>query len=163
LYAIGSLGKMGSMKAIPYITEFIHYPKDDVKCSALYALSKIGDSSLIPVFLDALKDRSWSAKSYAMSALIKHGDESVIPPIIERVKAMLSKKRKRQAFTIDHKPDFCEPIEFLNKFLANDNEIQELFHFIKSKKWGYLFEEEQEWLMKHIAFFEIEEPQRSGK
>ncbi|PGM49019.1 HEAT repeat domain-containing protein [Bacillus sp. AFS053548] len=136
-YAISVLVEFGTYKAIPHFLNLLGHPKGDVKCSALLALNKLGDDSLLPTFLEALKDRSVEVKGCAMIGINKHGNETAIKPVIERIKNILKRKRELD------RGDLILALEFLIRYEDGNEEIYKLFHWIKTKKWDYLFESEK--------------------
>lgn len=93
IYANASLGECGTRVAIPALAAQVHHPKDDVKCSAIYALARLGGPAELGIFLDALADRSPAAKSYAMAAITQHGTGQAIGPICDRVRVILRRRR----------------------------------------------------------------------
>lgn len=139
-YANAALSEIGTNKAIPHLIDLLRHPIGDVKCSALWALNELGDASLLPTFLEALQDRSVAVKGYALLGISKHGNETAIKPVIERIKTMLKRKRKVES------DDLILALGFLIRFEEDYKEIVELFDWIKSKKWDFLFDTEKEWI-----------------
>ena len=82
-----------------------------------------------------------------MSALNRHGDESVIMPVYERIKKILARKR-----TVEQLPksELMEGMELLKKLGSNNENVMELFKWIKTKKWHYLFDQEKNWLESNL-------------
>ena len=144
-YAIRTLNNLKATGSIPYLIPLMKHPKDDVKCSTLYFLNKFGDSALLPVFIEAMRDRSPAVKSYALSAIRNHGDETAVDPVYQRVKTALKRKRK-----INYN-ELVPAFEFLNRYREKYNHIQELFEWIISKKWDYLFDEEKDMVKKIVT------------
>lgn len=143
-YAIGSLCDLGATSSVPYLLPLMKHPKGEVRRSALSALDQLGDSTFLPLFIEAMKDRSPSVKYYALLAIQKHGDETAIDSVYQRVKTML--KRMRSIKSDELVPAF----EFLNRYREKYNHIQELFEWIISKKWDYLFDEEKDMVKKIV-------------
>ncbi|MEF3354905.1 HEAT repeat domain-containing protein [Paenibacillus sp. GYB006] len=144
-YAIGSLCDLRATSSVPYLLPLLKHPKGEVRCSALSALDQLGDSTFLPVFIEALKDRSPAVKSFALLAIQNHGDETAIDSVYQRVKTML--KRMRSIKSDELVPAF----EFLNRYREKYNHIQELFEWIISKKWDYLFDEEKDKVKKIVT------------
>lgn len=143
-YANSVLSRIGSNKAIPHLINLLGHSKGDVKCSALWALNELGNTSLLPIFLEALQERSVAVKGYALLAINRHGNETAIKPVIERIKTILIRKRTVES------DDLILGLGFLIRFVGDYEEIQELFDWIKSKKWEFLFDTEKEWIMKNF-------------
>jgi HEAT repeat protein len=143
-YANSVLSNIGTNKSIPHLINLLGHPNGDVKCSAIGALEEIGDASLLPVFLKALQNRSVAVKGYAMLAIKKHGDETAIVPVIERIKTILKRKR------IIESDELIDGLEILILFEREYAEIQELFNWIKFKKWDFLFLTEKKWIEENI-------------
>jgi HEAT repeat protein len=143
-YAICSLCDMSATKSIPYLLPLVKHTKADVRRAAIGALDELGDSSFLPFFIEAMEDRSPSVKYYALLALLNHGDETTIEVVYKRVKTFLSRKRKIES------DELVPAFEFLNRYKEHHKKIQELFEWIKSKKWDYLFDEEKDWYKKNI-------------
>jgi len=143
-YAIGSLCEIGATQSIPYLLPLVKHTKGDVRRAALGALDKLGDSSFLPLFIEAMEDRSPSVKYYALLALQNHGDETVIDVVYKRVKTVLSRKRKIES------DELVPAFEFLNQYKEQHKKIQELFEWIKTKKWDNLSDEEKDSYKKSI-------------
>lgn len=143
-YANSALSEIGSNKVIPHLINLLGHPKVDVKCSALWALNELGNTSLLPIFLEALQGHPFAVKGYAMLAINRHGDETAINPVIERIKTIL--KRKRTVET----DELILGLELLIRFEKEYQEIQELFNWIKLKKWDFLFDMEKKWIDENI-------------
>lgn len=144
-YAIGSLCDLGATRSVPYLLPLMKHPKGEVRRSALSALDQLGDSTFLPLFIEAMKDRSPAVKYYALLAIQNHGDETAIDSVYQRVKTML--KRMRSIESNELVPAF----EFLNRYREKYNHIQELFEWIISKKWDYLFDEEKDMVKKIVT------------
>lgn len=143
-YASGSLSDIGTIKSIPHLIRLLERAKGDAKCVTLYALEVLGDSTLLPIFIEAMQDRSSAVKSYALSGLLKYGDETAIDVVYKRVKTILTRKRKIKS------DELVPAFEFLNRYKENHKRIQQLFEWIQSKKWDYLFDEEKDWYINNI-------------
>lgn len=143
-YANSALSEIGSDKAIPHLINLLGHSKADVKCSALWALKELGDTSLLPIFLEAIQGHSFAVKGYAMLAINRHGDETAINPVIERIKTILKRKR-----TIES-DELIVGLELLIRLEKEHQEIQDLFNWIKFKKWDFLFDSEKKWVNENI-------------
>lgn len=143
-YANAALSKIGTKQAVPYLINLLKHPKSNVICSALWALKELGDTSLLPVFLDVLSNRSPEVKTYAMLCINKHGNETAINPVIERVKFLLKRKRNIE------RNDLILALEFISGFVDEHEEIYNLFDWIKTKKWDFLFNFEKDWITSKI-------------
>ncbi|XEC95981.1 HEAT repeat domain-containing protein [Paenibacillus tarimensis] len=143
-YANSVLSEIGSNKAIPHLINLLGHSKVDVKCSALWALNELGNTLLLPIFLEALRGRSSAVKGYAMLAINRHGDETAINPVIERIKTMLKRKRTVES------DELILGLELLIRFQKEDQEIHELFDWIKLKKGDFLFDTEKKWVNENI-------------
>lgn len=143
-YAIGSLCEIVATRSIPYLLPLVKHTKGDVRRAALSAIDELGDSSFLPLFIEAMEDRSPSVKYYALLALQNHGDETAIDVVYKRVKTVLSRKRKIES------DELVPAFEFLNRYREQYKKIQELFEWIKSKKWDYLYDEEKDSYKKSI-------------
>ncbi|USK68530.1 HEAT repeat domain-containing protein [Peribacillus asahii] len=143
-YASGSLSDIGTIKSIPHLIRLLERAKGDAKCVTLYALEVLGDPMLLPIFMEAMQDRSPTVKSYALSGLLKYGDETAIDVVYKRVKTVLTRKRKIES------DELALAFEFLNRYKKEQKRIQQLFEWIQSKKWGYLFDEEKDWYRNNI-------------
>ncbi|MFD0048384.1 HEAT repeat domain-containing protein [Actinomycetes bacterium NPDC127524] len=139
-YANSALSEIGTNKAVPHLINLLRHSKGDVKCTALWALNELGDASLLPTFIEALQDRSVAVKAYAVLGINRHGNETAIKPVIERIKTMLKRKR------IVESDDLINALGFLIRFEKDYEEIVELFDWIKSKKWDFLFYAEKKWI-----------------
>lgn len=143
-YATFVLNEMGTKKSIPYLIKLVEKSKGETKSCVIGTLSELGDNTLLPIFLTALQDRSPHVKSIAMSAIAKHGDESAVQPIVHRVKNMLKRERIIQS------DDLLVAFNFLKLFKNSNKEIDDLFSWLKTKKWNFLFEDEKHWLNENI-------------
>lgn len=128
-YALGSLWRFESTKAIPYIIPLIKHPIGEVRCSAIIAINELGDSSYLPLFIEAMTDRSPRVKYSALVALQNHGDESAIDVVYKRIKMILSRKRKIVS------EELVIAFEFLKRYKEEYLKIQELL-LDKVKKMG---------------------------
>ena len=75
-----------------------------------------------------------------MLGIARHGNETAIKPVIERIKTMLKRKRNIES------DDLILALGFLIRFEEDYEEIHELFDWIKSKKWEFIFDTEKEWI-----------------
>ncbi len=82
-----------------------------------------------------------------MLGINRHGNETAIKPVIERIKTMLKRKRNVES------DDLILAHGFFIRFEEDNEEINELFDWIKSKKWDFLFDIEKEWIINNITHY----------
>ncbi|MGX2962024.1 hypothetical protein JNUCC23_22735 (plasmid) [Peribacillus sp. JNUCC 23] len=82
-----------------------------------------------------------------MLGINRHGNETAIKPVIERIKTMLKRKRNVES------DDLILAHGFFIRFEEDNEEINELFDWIKSKKWDFLFDIEKEWIINNIPHY----------
>ncbi len=140
-FANAALSRVGSKAAIPALTELIHDPVDDVKCSAINALGVLGDSSLTPVYLDALSDRSSTAKWYAMGAIHQNGDQRAIGPVVARLRVILARERMRVVMPWT---EVMYALDFLRRWNM-DARSQEAIDWVRAGRLGRLQDDERTW------------------
>ncbi|MGM7681134.1 HEAT repeat domain-containing protein [Cytobacillus sp. Hm23] len=136
-------------RAIPLIQPLLYHKSGDVKTCSIGALAQLGGESQVPLFIELLeKSKSRYVKETLTHTLAEIGDERGIIPVCNRLKKVASRQRVVESYP----SEITIGIAFLHPFYDQYNEIQSLYVYIK-KKWNHLFEEEQEWLQKHVPFF----------
>jgi len=141
-WANAALGRVGSKAAIPALSALIHHQIEDVKGSAIAALGAIGDASLTPTYLDALSDRSWVAKWAAMGAIARNADERAVEPVSQRVRAILSRERKRD---LGGTTEVMYALEFLDRWSSSNPVAAETIEWVRTSALGRLLKEERTW------------------
>lgn len=140
-YSLGSLYGVGTIRSLPLLTQLFDQLKGESKAQVLGLLSKLGGAAYQCYFLKAISDRSPIVKWAAIEVIKKHGNEEAITPVLQRVKAILTKVRKVEQ---SPKSELIEGLEFLNKYRRDNDAINNLFEWIRSKKMDFLFEMEKE-------------------
>lgn len=85
-------------------------------------------------------------KMTALYGVIKFGDATVIPAISNRVKQLVSKRRKIQMNTEDNKTELIIAMEFLERYMDTSDEPEKLLNLIATTKFDFLWENEREWV-----------------
>jgi HEAT repeat protein len=139
-YINATLGKIGSRKSIPYLSEMAGHREEDVAASAIAALSEIGSSDELPIFLQSLSRGRRVVRWCAMAAISRHGDESAIGPVVGRVKQILKRKRKQEQRP---RSELGYALEFLCRMRRHDARIDGLFAWVLGESKDMLFETER--------------------
>jgi hypothetical protein len=147
VYINASLGQVGSIKSIPYLSEMTRHKKEDVATSALAALTRIGSCDNLPLFIARLAYGRSVIKWYAMAAINKHGDKSAIEPVIARVKQILSRRRKIE----QHHSELALGLEFLWKMRKQNHQIEGLLSWVNNKRKDFLFPDEKALVERFIS------------
>jgi len=153
IFAIASLGVVGSWRAIPDLIAMTNHRSNDVKNGAVSAFREIAarESALeVSTLVTMLQNVDIAdAKWYAMSALNKFGDETAIAAVCARLETISAKKRKVWQTP---KSELLEAVDFLARF-DSDPAVQKLFDKIRCQRWEMLFEYEKQWLRENIKCF----------
>jgi HEAT repeat protein len=78
-YAADALGRLGDVRAVPYLAELAHDPKDIVRSSAVGALSRLRSKDAAPVFGVGLHDPAETVRMASAEGLGRLGDPAAIP------------------------------------------------------------------------------------
>ena len=114
-YAIESLVKHNSVKALPHIERFTSHKSDETKTFALRALSKIDGRNYLPLFRTRLEERGGPWLKYnALWCLVRHGGIDDIELMCTRIKKVIQRKRTR------YDGDVELALPFLLKYKDND-------------------------------------------
>jgi hypothetical protein len=147
-YINATLGKIGSRKSIPYLSEMAGHREEDVAASAIAALSEIGSSDELPIFVHSLSRGRHVVKWFAMAAINRHGDESAIGPVVGRVKQILKRKRKREQRP---RSELGYAFEFLWRMRRHDARIDGLFAWALGERKDMLFETERAFVEQFLS------------
>lgn len=122
-YAVLALRDCGTLRSVDALKSVLHYPMQDVKCTAVLTIAHIARELETPLYASLLLDPTYREKAYAMWAIQDAADERALDAVLEYFKRNRS-KLLRGALANETIPN---GFEYLEKFINRDPRIAELF------------------------------------
>ena len=126
------LGKIGDLKALPFLKKFIGHGNKDVRLSVVRALAAIDDVSINPTLIEFLSDRDGEVRTQAAMSLKFCKDQAIISYLIQ----IVEKRGFRERLKLEKKA----LLEYLVK--TQSEEISGLLRSIL-KKWSFFNKSKQ--------------------
>lgn len=145
IYANATLCNIGSMKCIPFLMYHLDHKKIDVAQSALYAITQIAKEKEINTYRARLIEGK--IKSYAIIGVVKYGNHEDYSIVENRLRELVSKKRKVKHYAEGMKTELIIGLEFLRQSLKYESIIE----WLLTKKATMLWDFELEWINNNKA------------
>lgn len=126
------LGKIGDVKALPFLKKFIGHRNKDVRLSVVRALAEIDDVSINPILIEFLSDRDGEVRTNAAMSLKFCKDQATISYLIQ----IVEKRDFRERLKLEKKA----LLEYLVK--TQSQEVSGLLRSIL-KKWSFFNKSKQ--------------------
>lgn len=147
------IAKIGTKKSLYVLkaTMEIYKGKQWIS-SAAASIGRIGENEEEEYLIEQLEvQRNVFVKSVIAFQLTKYGSEKSIPTILDKVKKLVSKKRKIDGYFMDnHWFELIDLLEFLKKY-ESSADIEKLFKWIVTKNLDKLAPKELEWVEKNLC------------
>lgn len=147
------LAKIGTKKSLSVLKAIMEIYKGKAWISvAAGTIGRIGQNEAEEYLIEQLEiQRNTYVKSNIAFQLTKFGSEKSIPAIIDKVKKLISKKRKIDGYFMDNQWfELIDLLRFLQKY-ESSADIEKLFNWIVTKNLDKLAPKELEWVEKNIC------------
>lgn len=142
IQANATLHTAGSRKCIPYLEKKLNEKSQDLAGSAFLALIRHADKRETNLFIEQLLNGK--DKHSAMEGIYMHSGIEAVSAVIERIKKKTASKRSTDGncYFYPDDNDITLGLKFLSRHKLENNNIQQLFDFLLSKRRDKLFEDE---------------------
>ena len=149
--ALRALETASPRRALALALELMEDLRGRVRVAATGVVARLGDRRHLGHMLDALSERDFQMKQHAMHGIRRFGDESCIEPVAKRVKVILARRRPELGF--EHDTELIDAMAFLQRYVALDPDVEDLFRYVRRRRWDHVLGYEKVWLILHLPFF----------
>lgn len=147
-WAAIALRACGTPRCVPALRSVLHFPMQDVKCTALLTIAHVVGPGETPLYAELLSSSEYREKGYAMWAINDSGDERAMDAVLSYFRKNWS-RLKRGQLTNGTLPD---GIQYLRRVARDSGDIPAFFDQVKAV-WSSLGEGEQSEILKRVPDF----------